>query len=128
VHETIVARLACGCVASLACGAGVEYVNEHPEAIDLEDRECSRCSGRGQCGVGEAVPAEQLQGPRFALASLACFVIPLLFALAGAFCYRSSETAQLGGAVAGLTLGMLFWWIMSRCCMLRLWPDREQAQ
>jgi hypothetical protein len=59
--------------------------------------------------MDDRVPSQALRGPRFVLASMACFLIPLLLALGGAVRFRSSETAQLCGALVGLSLGMLAW-------------------
>jgi hypothetical protein len=73
------------------------------------DVNCVQCPDRRPCQVDEPVSAQGLRGGHFALAAIACFVVPLLFALGGALQFRSSETAQLCGALVGLSLGMLTW-------------------
>jgi hypothetical protein len=69
---------------------------------------CSGCE-IGHCAASPTVDEASLQGGRFALASLAFFVGPLLFAIAGTACYPSSPHAQLAGAVIGLALGGACW-------------------
>jgi hypothetical protein len=48
------------------------------------------------------------------VASLVCFLLPLLFAVGGAVLCRFSPTAELLGAMAGLTAGMFLWRIAAR--------------
>jgi hypothetical protein len=89
-------------------------VKANSEFSEQSGGHCSECNGRGRCAVGKSVLPRALSGPRFALAASGCFLLPLLFALFGALRYRSNAAAQLGGAVAGLALGMLCWWGLSR--------------
>lgn len=86
-----------------------DQVDANTEVDRRPDANCAMCSGQRPCEVDATVPSGQLRGGHFAFAAIACFLMPLLFALGGALQFRSSETAQLCGALVGLSLGMLAW-------------------
>jgi hypothetical protein len=92
---------------------GGDHVNANTGVERLAGMRCARCQGGRTCDAVEPEPAQALRGPRFVLSAIACFLIPLLFALGGALQFRSTHAAQLGGAWVGLSLGMLAWWGIS---------------
>jgi hypothetical protein len=99
----------CRLVVRLGRGHEVQDNGQHVKTETGNSRgTCSGCE-IGHCAASPTVDDASLQGGRFALASLAFFVGPLLFAIAGTACYPSSPHAQLAGAVIGLALGGACW-------------------
>ena len=84
-----------------------------PQSTKVSHPMCHGCSDH-QCAVGQPVQGQAIRGSRLVLASIACFLIPLVLALVGTFVCRFSPTAQLLGATTGLVIGMVFWGLVAR--------------
>ena len=88
-------------------------VKTNHESTEVSQLTCHGCADR-QCTVGQLSPGQTIQGTRLVLASVACFLVPLILALVGTALCRFSPTAQLLGATAGLTIGMVGWGLVGR--------------
>jgi hypothetical protein len=67
---------------------------------------CRTCAGPGQADCPLEVDSDALRGFRLAVAAVGLFLVPLLLACGGALWFQASPAGQLGGACAGLLIGM----------------------
>ena len=74
---------------------------------------CHGCADQ-RCATGQPASEPTVCGTRLVLASVVCFLVPLVFALVGTVLFRFSPTAQLLGATAGLVIGMFLWGLVAR--------------